>query len=402
MLSTSAGLLTRTQLLLRAHGVMASLEQLIKEHDTDTAKVYHLSPREELVFASLFHQAHDAASPAPILGDPYAQQHISKIACDFSQSQFFTDPAMIKAFMGRFKLHDRWVQNFINAHEAAGQPVTVLSLRCALDSRCLRINRGSSVRWIDVDSPEIVNLRRKLMQTLPPGDYNLIEADFAEEGWLERIPADRPTYIIAEEMLMWMKPQDGEHLVQRLISHFPKGQFGTDVVGPLIQKLSFLLPILKDARAPLRWAVNDERKIEQLHHHLRLRQAVKWYELVGAKSKRDFPNKGLNRLRRYKSNGALSETTGYSNNGTSTSPTSSHSSGGSTERPDIFGRFTSLFSYIPGFKNCAQVVLFDFGPSLSKGDSTHSTLDDLSGINDGSSRNTGASFIDSRARSVKE
>ncbi|KAH9894559.1 S-adenosyl-L-methionine-dependent methyltransferase [Xylariomycetidae sp. FL2044] len=363
---------------------MASRRHTSDHQERDLGKIYHLTPTEELLFPCLFIQAQDAAAPAPILGDSYAQQYINKIGCDFSKNVFTTEPAMVRTFASRFKLHDQWLQRFLDIHEAAGQPATVLSLRCGLDSRCMRVRWGSSVRWIDVDSAEVVNLRKKLIPT-PPGDYNLMKADFAGEDWLTNIPADRPTYIVAEELLMWLKPADGKRLIQRLVDHFPEGQLGTDVVGSVIKELSFLLPILKGANVRFHWAVNDGRKIEQLHRRLRIRQTVRWYELLGAASERDFEKRSRNRLRRRDFDDAASLMTESSyphststRSGAASSTvggsSTSQSSGSGAPAPTFFGRWTSLFSHIPGFKNCAQVVLFDFGFLPRSRDSMHSTL----------------------------
>ncbi|KAH7018550.1 S-adenosyl-L-methionine-dependent methyltransferase [Microdochium trichocladiopsis] len=305
-----------------------------------------LSETEEVLFARLFMQAQDTASPAPILGDSYAQQYINQANCNFHRNFFITDPRHVKAFICRNKLHDQWLQHFLDIHAVAKTPVTVLQLGCALDSRNMRVNRGSSVRWVDVDTPEVVSFRRQLIPAAP-GDYTLMSADMTETSWLDAIPADRPTYIIAEEFWMWQKPHNGKKLIRAMVNHFPRGQFATDMVGSVIKELHWLMPILKGSKLKFEWAINDGREFESLDRRLKLVQEVRWYEVIGTALR-----------------------------------------GGET--PEIFGRWTTLASRIPGFKNCAQVVLLDYGVLPTSRRTMDSSTTESSGLSETSV--TGVSF----------
>lgn len=152
-----------------------------------SANLVALTEPEEVLFARLFMQAQDTASAAPILGDSYAQQYINKVNCNFNKSIYITDPRHVKAFICRNKLHDEWLQHFLDIHAVAKTPVTIIQIGCALESRNMRVNRGSSVRWIDVDTPEVVNFRRRIIPAAP-GDYTLMSADFTETSWLDSLP----------------------------------------------------------------------------------------------------------------------------------------------------------------------------------------------------------------------
>ncbi|KAI1334332.1 S-adenosyl-L-methionine-dependent methyltransferase [Xylariaceae sp. FL0016] len=232
------------------------------------------------------------------------------------------------------KLHDVWLQQFLEVHQAAGTPVTVLCLGCGLDGRNLRVNTGKEVRWVDVDTAEVVELRRKLMPALY-GDYMLLAAEMTDGKWIRDIPADRPTYIVAEELLMWLDPKEGKQLLRKLVHHLPEGQLGTDMIGSVIKELSWLMPLMKGTKVKFKWAINDGRDIEALSRRLRIRDTVRWYEMLGAEKVGE-------------------------------------------ESPRFFGKWTSVATHIPGFKSCAQVVLFDFGDipgsrTTTDSGSTHKT-----------------------------
>ncbi|KXJ86938.1 S-adenosyl-L-methionine-dependent methyltransferase [Microdochium bolleyi] len=325
---------------------MAPKDTLRRTQSTVTPATMKLSETEEVLFARLFMQAQDAASPVPILGDSYAQQYINKANCNFNRNFFITDPRTVKAFICRNKLHDQWLQHFLDIHALAQTPVTIVQIGCGLDSRNMRVNRGSSVRWVDVDTAEVINFRRRIIPT-PPGDYSIMSADMTQTSWLDSIPTDRPTYIIAEEFWMWQKPADGKKLIRTMVNHFPRGQFATDMVGSIIKELHWLMPILKGSKLKFEWAINAGREFEVLDPRLKIVQEVRWYDLVGA---------------------AIRD----------------------PDTPDIFGRWTSLASRIPGFRNCAQMVLLDYGVLPTSRSTMDSSTTGSSGLSDTSV--TGVSY----------
>ncbi|KAJ1324590.1 O-methyltransferase [Microdochium nivale] len=316
---------------------MSQVQNLRRMESTSSAGT-GMTEKEEILFARLYVQAQDASSPSPVLGDPYAQQYVNKADLNFQRKIFITDPRTVRAFSSRNKLHDEWVQHFLDIHALAQTPVTIFQLGCALDSRNVRINRGSSVRWIDADTEDVINFRRRIIPT-PPGDYTLMSVDMTQTSWLDSIPADRPTYIISEEVWMWQKPQQGKNLIRALVNHFPCGQLAADTVGSIIKDLSWLMPFFKGTSVKFEWAINSGRELEVLDPRLKLNQEMLWLDVVAAAVQ-------------------------------------------NSEVADLFGRWTSLASLIPGFKNCSQVILLDYGLLPTSRSTMSSSATQRSGLSD--------------------
>ncbi|WP_208719834.1 class I SAM-dependent methyltransferase [Amycolatopsis circi] len=72
-----------------------------------------------------------------------------------------------------------------------------------MDSRAFRLDPPSGVRWFDVDLPDVIALRRKLYSA--DDGYRTIAASVTDSGWLDEIPADRPTLILAEGLLRYLR-----------------------------------------------------------------------------------------------------------------------------------------------------------------------------------------------------
>jgi O-methyltransferase involved in polyketide biosynthesis len=152
-----------------------------------------LKGSEETLFATLLPKARDAASPKPILGDPYAQRLIDSCDVDLTRSTFkaMDNERAIRWVVHRARCFDRWCQDFLQKYKY--EPVTVVHMACGLDCRVFRTRPGANVRWIDLDREHVIHLRQRLITQPPPNvDYSMRTLDVTNPGWMR----DR-TYISA-------------------------------------------------------------------------------------------------------------------------------------------------------------------------------------------------------------
>ncbi|KAI1336184.1 S-adenosyl-L-methionine-dependent methyltransferase [Xylariaceae sp. FL0016] len=197
----------------------------------------------------------------------------------------------------RARYLDDWTSAFLSAH--AHEAVTVLHLACGLDSRCLRLQsqwatsassssspppspprEGGDVRWIDVDLPDVVALRRRLLPN-PKGDYRLVAADVTDEKWLSEVPADRPTVVIFEGLSMYLSEEVGKDLIRRIVEYFPTGELLFDTIGSVVVYLQkFESPIMATG-ATFIWGVDNPKDLEALAPQLRLCDCLRPTERMG-------------------------------------------------------------------------------------------------------------------------
>lgn len=276
-----------------------------------------LGPEEERLLLGLHLRVRDAASENPILEDTYASELLEKIDYDISRSTFKLDPTYVQYACGRAKQIDRWAQDFLDQHTF--EDVLVLQLACGLDSRFMRLGRRKDVKWVDVDRPNVTNLRRRLIPHPGDGDYSLLSASVADDddAWLRRIPADRPTLIIMEGLTYYLEPDKGVRLFQRLLGHFSHGNLVFDTLGSLGVVFTHLLDPGRKVDARFRWGINDAGEIKKLDPRLVLRDRIFSHDYMDA--------------------GPFAK--GY---------------------PPMFGGWTPLISLLPGFKKNGQFLHFEF------------------------------------------
>jgi O-methyltransferase involved in polyketide biosynthesis len=220
---------------------------------------------QETTLLPLAAKARDAEQAEPVLGDKYSAQTLSRIDPNYDWQRATGNPLMQSVMVSRARLLDDWTAEFLRGHAEA----TVIHIASGLDSRCLRLApiwtaAGKKVRWIDVDLPDVVELRRKLELPEPEGgDYELRAADALAQDWLDAIPADRPTVVVAEGLVMYLKPEDGLSLFERLAKRFQGvgGQIVCDLAGSWIVGTQKQSPTSR--MAELQWAVDNPETVAE-------------------------------------------------------------------------------------------------------------------------------------------
>jgi len=95
-----------------------------------------------------------------------------------------------------------------------------------------RVPRGPpplTVRWFDVDYPEVIDLRWQLYPERP--GYRMVGSSLLEPGWLQEIPGDLPAMVVAEGVMMYLPASEAGPLLARLADHFPSGRMAFDALS---------------------------------------------------------------------------------------------------------------------------------------------------------------------------
>ena len=228
----------------------------------------------ETMLATLYGRAIDSRASDSILRDREAQKALERIDYDFRRTGVTATSAAGIAL--RARQLDDWTSEFLAGHPRA----TVLHLACGLDTRVHRLRAPSTVCWVDVDFPEVIELRRRLLPP-PGGDYRMIGASVTDSGWLEEVPADRPTVVVFERLSMYLSKQEGRRLIQRVTGRFSGGQLLFDGYGTLGIRLQKLVPAVRNAGARLQWGIDDPRELESWHEGLRCLDALRSVDMPG-------------------------------------------------------------------------------------------------------------------------
>ncbi|MEV0378533.1 class I SAM-dependent methyltransferase [Nonomuraea sp. NPDC050643] len=233
----------------------------------------HLTEEKATLLATLYGKALDARSPNPILGDRMADEVIGRIDHDFTKTGITPSTAEAVALRARFM--DRWAGEFLARHPEA----IVLQPGCGLDTRVFRMDPPPSVRWYDLDYPEVIELRERLFPERP--GYTMIGSSATELAWLEQVPRDAPVLVVAEGLLYYLDPAGGPELLRAIVERFPGGQLIFDALSRLGLRLQKLNKPVQNAGAAVHWGIDGPAVLEAIHPRLRCVSAVSAFEIDG-------------------------------------------------------------------------------------------------------------------------
>ncbi|MGK5642299.1 class I SAM-dependent methyltransferase [Streptomyces sp. URMC 126] len=226
----------------------------------------------ETLLATLHARALDSRSRRSLLRDRTALQTVRRLDYDFGRT------GMTSVNVAGVALRARCLDDWTAAYLARRPRATVLHLACGLDTRAHRLARFPETRWIDVDLPEVVALRNRVLPS-PGGDYRTLATSVTAGGWLEELPADRPVVAVFEGLAPYLRPAEGEQLIRRIAGHFPRGQILFDCLSGLGVRLQRLVPLFRRTGATVRWGIDDLHALERLHPGLTCLDVVRGCDL---------------------------------------------------------------------------------------------------------------------------
>jgi O-methyltransferase involved in polyketide biosynthesis len=211
-----------------------------------------LSGPSQTMLTTLYCKALDADWDRPILGDDFAKQAVARIDYDWDELKV-TDrwTPLVTVRTAQF---DVWAAEFL----AANPDATVIHLGCGLDSRVFRLDPGPGVEWYDVDYPAVISLREKVFDVAGASrqNYHLVATPATDPSWLDQIPADRPTLLLAEGISMYLAEDDGVALLQHVIDRFGTGEIQIDYYSRLVVRSQKTHRLQRQSGSTLHWAVN--------------------------------------------------------------------------------------------------------------------------------------------------
>ena len=218
----------------------------------------------ETLLIPLYMRAKESRRKHPILNDKAAERLADSLEYDYSQF----DRAKLSEVgcVVRGWYFDRAVRQFIDTHPC---PV-VVNVGCGLDTRYQRIGNRKAV-FYDMDLPEVIALRRKLIPERPDNPY--IAASLLETDWLDDLRRKHPGaefIFIVEGVLMYFYEKQVRAFLQHVATRFGGGEIWFDVCGTMMSKHGVKPDSLRKHEAQIRSGLSDGHVVEQWEPALQL------------------------------------------------------------------------------------------------------------------------------------
>ena len=229
----------------------------------------NLSGVAKTMLITLYIRAIESQRPDALIKDERAEALVRRLDPEsLRKTAALTEDTGRVVMILKSRDFDRFAQDFLARHPDA----VVVHIGCGLDTRFERVaERNNQVEWYDLDLPEVIELRRKLI-----GDegerYHLLGCSVLEDAWLDTVSAHggRPFLFLAEGVFMYFEEAQVKSLVLTLRDRFPGAELVFDTYSPPHVWVSNLQLSAFGHQARARWGIWRGQRIEGWGGDIRL------------------------------------------------------------------------------------------------------------------------------------
>ena len=238
-------------------------------------KIEFQSVVAETLLIPLYMRAKESRRRDAVLHDPEAERLVARIAYDYGKF----DKAWMSALgcVVRSRYYDQRVESFIRLN---ARPV-VVNVGCGLDTRFQRIAERRNAVFYELDLPEVMAIREKLLPA-PAGD-NYLAGSLLDTEWLEGLrtrPPDGHFIFVFEGVLMYFYEEQVRTVLRNIVSRFPAGEGCFDVCGPMMVNTGLKPDSLRRNAAQIRSGLADGHMVERWEPRLQLIEQRSYMEFA--------------------------------------------------------------------------------------------------------------------------
>jgi O-methyltransferase involved in polyketide biosynthesis len=198
--------------------------------DDTTKHRAELTGVPETALMTLYSRAQEARRPDALINDPMAVQLVESIDYDFTCFGNTHQDMPLRA-----KTFDRHTSEYLRDHPDA----TVVALAEGLQTSFWRLDAvvpGTRFRWLSVDLPPIIDIRRALLPESPR--IRMLAQSALDYSWMDAVDDTHGVFITAEGLLMYLQPQEALALIAECAKRFPGGRMMFDLAPPWFAALA--------------------------------------------------------------------------------------------------------------------------------------------------------------------
>lgn len=218
----------------------------------------------ETMLIPLWAKGAETRRPDGILRDESAVAILEQLDYDFGK--FAKSKLSQLGCAVRSVLIDNALKEVLSRHPGA----VVVNLGARLDTRPKRLSGENFSRWIDLDVPEAIELRKQFFAGDPRMES--IAKSVLDLSWMEDIhPDGKPVVFIAEGLLMYFSEEELRPVFNALAEKFPGSEMIYELISPLMlnhQNKHDSVGKL-DEKPAFRWSMLRAADIESWHSYIR-------------------------------------------------------------------------------------------------------------------------------------
>lgn len=219
----------------------------------------------ETLLIPLYMRAKESKRRDAILKDLMAEQLVESI--DYNYAVLEGAKLSEIGCVVRGWYFDNAVRSFVKTHI---NPV-VVNVGCGLDTRAKRIGIYDNTVFYELDLPEVIELRRKLMPEANNEHY--IAASLLDTDWMDELKVLHPNsefIFIVEGVLMYFYEKQVRTFLRNVSGRFEGGELWFDVCSTMMSRHGVRPDSLREHKVQVRFGLDDGHVIEKWIPELQL------------------------------------------------------------------------------------------------------------------------------------
>ena len=220
----------------------------------------NLSDVEKTLLIPLYIRALESQRPDGLIKDERAEALVRRLDSEsLRKTAALTEDTGRAVMILKGREFDRISRDFMVRHPDAA----VVHIGCGLDTRFERVDDGR-VEWYDLDLPDVIALRRKLVGG-EGARHHFLACSVLESGWMETVSAKgkRPSLFLAEGVFIYFEEAQVQSLVLTLRERFPGAELVFDAFSPFHLRIHNNKVDRTGIGAHLHWALKNGRDLER-------------------------------------------------------------------------------------------------------------------------------------------
>ena len=221
----------------------------------------------ETMLATLYIRALETQRPDALLKDEKAVALVNESGAAFERvKRIYMDEEDRVTIILRNREIDNTVRDFLVRRRRP----TVVYLGCGLDARFERVDDGR-VEWYDLDVPQVIELRRRLLGGEEPR-HHLIPGSAFDDSWFKAVVSahGHDFLFVAEGLFQYFHGKEVRSLVAALRERFPGSELVLDAFAPFLVHANNLRMRLSHMPVRYHWGLGNGREIERSAEGIRL------------------------------------------------------------------------------------------------------------------------------------
>lgn len=220
----------------------------------------------ETLLIPLWMRATESKRTDALLHDKASESIVAQIEYDFEK--FSADKRSMVGVALRTRYLDKVVENFINSHT---NPVVVLG-GCGLDPRMSRVNAMHSYTCYEIDLPEVIAYRQKLIPDTE-NDICIAESLFST-NWMDKLKEKHRNasfLFVAEGVFMYMEENVVKQFVDNIANRFPHSELYFERMGSTMVKNTKHHTSVKQTKACFAWGCDNPQEVAAWNASVKLK-----------------------------------------------------------------------------------------------------------------------------------